>query len=63
MTDQHPSKNAFLERVGALADEMIAAYGADFAMGALIITARFIAEGKPVGKMPDDAPGADGDSA
>ena len=63
MTDQHPSKNQFFERVGALADEMIAAYGTDFAMGALIITARFIAEGKPVGKMPDAEPGADGGAA
>ncbi|OWJ69213.1 hypothetical protein [Inquilinus limosus] len=59
MTDPHPSKSEFFERVGALADAMVAAYGADFAMGALIITARFIAEGKPVGKMPDpDGEGA-----
>jgi hypothetical protein len=40
--------------VGALADEMIAAHGADFAMGVLILAARFIAEGKPVGRRSDD---------
>jgi hypothetical protein len=27
---------------------MIAAHGKDFAMGALVLTARFIAEGKPL---------------
>ncbi|NKJ45599.1 hypothetical protein CIC12_02320 [Burkholderia sp. SG-MS1] len=39
------SKEQFIEKVGALADQMIAAYGADFAMGSLILAARFIAQG------------------
>ena len=57
----HPSKGEFFERLGALADAMVAAHGPDFAMGALIITARFIAEGKPVGRMPDADPAAGGE--
>jgi hypothetical protein len=40
------SKDRFFERVGALAEEMIAAHGKDFAMGTLVLAARFIAEGK-----------------
>jgi hypothetical protein len=55
MNDDHPSKDQFFERLGALADAMIAAYGKDFAMGAMILAARFIAEGRPPG---DSAPGA-----
>ena len=47
--DEDASKDRFFERVGDLAQEMIAAHGRDFAMGVLILTARFIAEGKPVG--------------
>jgi hypothetical protein len=47
MSNEHPSKDQFFERLGALSDAMIAAYGKDFAMGALILAARFVAEGKP----------------
>ena len=47
MSDERLSKDQFFERLGALADAMIAAYGKDFAMGALILAARFVAEGKP----------------
>jgi hypothetical protein len=46
------SKDRFFERVGALAEEMIAAHGEDFAMGVLILAARFIAEGKPLHRRP-----------
>jgi hypothetical protein len=53
MNDDHPTKDQFFERLGALADAMIAAYGKDFAMGAMILAARFIAEGRPPG---DNAP-------
>jgi hypothetical protein len=48
-------KEQFFERLGAVADEMIGAYGKDFALGALILTARFVAEGKESGGV---APGA-----
>jgi hypothetical protein len=46
MTDEDESKDRFFERVGALAEEMIAAHGKDFTMGTLVLAARFIAEGK-----------------
>ena len=49
LTDEQVSKDGFFERIGVLAEEMIAAHGRDFAMGVLILTARFIAEGKNVG--------------
>jgi hypothetical protein len=47
MTDEHLSKDQFFERLAVIGDEMIAAYGKDFAMGAFVLAARFIAEGKP----------------
>jgi hypothetical protein len=50
------SKDRFFERLGMLAEEMIAAHGEDFTMGVLILAARFIAEGKPLHRRP----GADG---
>lgn len=53
--DEDLSKDRFFERAGELAQEMIAAHGKDFAMGALILTARFIAEGKPVGRRPRES--------
>jgi hypothetical protein len=52
MSDEGTSKDRFFERLGLLADEMIAAHGKDFTMGALVLAARFIAEGKPVGPRP-----------
>ena len=53
--DEEASKDRFFERVGELAQEMIAAHGKDFAMGVLILTARFIAEGKPVGQRAGES--------
>jgi hypothetical protein len=52
MNDAQTSKEQFFERLGAVADEMIEAYGKDFALGALILTARFVAEGKGPGDAP-----------
>ena len=52
MSDDASSKDRFFERLGLLSDEMIAAHGKDFTMGALVLAARFIAEGKPVGRRP-----------
>ena len=51
MSDES-SKDRFFERLGVLAEEMIEVHGKDFAMGALVLAARFIAEGKPVGIRP-----------
>ncbi len=46
MTDEQESKDQFFERLGRIADEMAAAYGKDFAMGALLLAARWLAENK-----------------
>ncbi len=52
MSDDAISKDRFFERLGALAEEMIAAHGKDFTMGTLVLAARFIAEGKPLAARP-----------
>ena len=44
MTQDPPSKDIFFAHLARLSDEMIAAYDKDFAMGALVLAARFIAE-------------------
>ncbi len=53
------SKDLYFERLGQLAEEMIGVLGKDFAMGALVLAARFIAEGKTLGKRPVERPGAE----
>lgn len=45
MTEEEQSKDAFFARIAALSEEMIAAHGKDFAMGAFVLAARWIAEG------------------
>lgn len=52
MNEEDTSKDRFFERLGLLAEEMIAAHGKDFAMGTLVLAARFIAEGKKLGRGP-----------
>lgn len=55
MTEEDMSKDRFFERVGLIAEDMIAAHGKDFAMGTLILAARFIVEGKSfVKRQPAD---------
>lgn len=44
MSQDVPSKDFFFAQLARLSDEMIAAYDKDFAMGALVLAARFIAE-------------------
>jgi hypothetical protein len=46
LTDEDRSKDEFFVKLADVAEAMIAAHGKDFAMGALVLTARFIAEGK-----------------
>jgi hypothetical protein len=48
LTEEDRSKDAFFVKLADVAQAMIAAHGKDFAMGALVLTARFIAEGKPL---------------
>jgi len=47
------SKDAFFERVAALSNEMVERHGTEFAMGTLVLAARFIAEGKPLAPNGD----------
>ncbi len=48
LTEEEASKDAFFVRVAEVAEAMIARHGKDFAMGTLVLSARFIAEGKPL---------------
>lgn len=38
------SKDAFFEQLATISNAMVIAHGKDFAMGALVLAARFIAE-------------------
>ena len=49
-TAEDNSKDRFFERVAVLAQEMIDAHGKEFTMGTLVLAARFIADGKPIGR-------------
>ena len=46
MSAEDLSKDKFYVQLGELAEAMIAAHGKEFAMGTLLLSARFIAEGK-----------------
>ena len=48
LNEEDKSKDAFFVQVAELAEAMIARHGKDFAMGALVLSAKFIAEGKPL---------------
>ncbi len=49
-TEEEKSKDRFFEKLGILAQEMIDAHGKEFTMGTLVLAARFIADGKPIGR-------------
>jgi len=51
---EEESKDLFFQELADLSDRMIAAHGREFSMGALVLAARFIAEGKSFTKMPVD---------
>ena len=59
------SKDEFFAELATIGNAMIAKHGADFAMGAFILAARFIAEGKSLSQKPESAtgcgPGCSGD--
>lgn len=46
------SKDRFFERLAEIGQEMAAAHGKDFAMGALVLAARWLAEKKPAATPP-----------
>jgi hypothetical protein len=53
LSEEDRSKDAFFVRVAEIAEAMIARHGKDFAMGTMLLSAKFIAEGKPFGKRSD----------
>lgn len=54
LTPEEESKDRLFRRIAELAEEMVAAHGKDFAMGALILAARWIAENRQNGVPPDE---------
>lgn len=46
LTPEEESKDEFFRRIADIAQEMIAAHGKDFATGALVLAARWVAEGR-----------------
>jgi len=50
LSEEDKSKDAFFVQLAGIAEAMIGKHGKDFAMGTLVLTARFIAEGKPLTK-------------
>ena len=54
LSEEDRSKDEFFVKLAHVAEAMVAAHGKDFAMGALVLTARFIAEGKPLIKPEHD---------
>ena len=53
LSEEDRSKDAFFVQLGAIVEAMIARHGKDFAMGTLILSAKFVAEGKPLANRND----------
>jgi hypothetical protein len=48
LSDEDKSKDAFFAQVAEMAEAMIARHGKEFAIGTLVLAAKFIAEGRPL---------------
>jgi hypothetical protein len=48
MSEEDRSKDAFFIQISEIAEAMIARHGNEFAIGAFLLSAKFIAEGKPL---------------
>jgi hypothetical protein len=48
ISEEDRSKDAFFVQLAEIAEAMIAAHGKDFTIGALVLSAKFVAEGKPL---------------
>jgi len=48
LSAEDKSKDEFFVQLAEIADAMIKRHGKEFTMGALVLTARFIAENKPL---------------
>jgi len=53
LNEEDRSKDAFFVQLAEIAEAMIARHGKDFAMGTLLLSAKFIAEGKPLSNRTD----------
>ena len=58
MSQDLPTKDSFFAQLALISDQMVAAYDKDFAMGALVLAARFIAEGEARERAAADAANA-----
>jgi hypothetical protein len=47
-SDEDKSKDAFFAQVAEMAEAMIARHGKEFAIGTLVLAAKFIADGRPL---------------
>lgn len=57
------TKDRFFERLAEISNEMTEAHGRDFAIGALVLAARYIVENAPAGTATADAPRAEAPAA
>jgi len=48
LSEEDRSKDAFFVQIAEIAEAMIARHGKDFAIGAFVLAAKFVAEGKPL---------------
>ena len=48
LSEEDRSKDAFFVQIAEIAEAMISRHGRDFAIGTLVLSAKFIAEGKPL---------------
>jgi hypothetical protein len=48
LSEEEKSKDAFFVQIAEIAEAMIARHGRDFAIGAFVLSAKFLAEGKPL---------------
>lgn len=48
LSEEERSKDAFFVQIAEIAEAMIVRHGKDFAIGAFLLSAKFIAEGKPL---------------
>lgn len=53
VSEEDRSKDAFFVQLAEIAEAMIARHGKDFAMGTLLLSAKFIAEGKSLSNRTD----------
>ncbi|MBX9647417.1 MAG: hypothetical protein K2X57_10215 [Xanthobacteraceae bacterium] len=58
MSAEDRSKDAFFAQVAEIAEAMIVRHGKDFAIGTLVLAAKFVAEGKPLGTRSSGDGGA-----